>query len=178
LNIGKRAKIVFGGFVRTLKPVAAVLIILCLLLLGLQGTALAVTSSAAPAATTMTRSFDDWKAAKIRAAKAHLAKSKSLLADHKKNQIKNRVKDANIQVLESQVSQDEFNLEVSQGLSITDYLVLYLSAQPGSAKFKDAAIKLSLDETAKVLEAYLKSMRAQQEDKQTPRRSSEVDLFH
>lgn len=95
------------------------------------------------------RSFREWKAEKVKAATEKV--------DHVQAQIQTH-KGAGLRDLEQQLSQEQWNLEVAQDLSITDYLVLYLASKGSAAQLTEAARKLSPEETAQILEAYLRSL--------------------
>jgi len=113
---------------------------------------------AVPVPTSSTKSFSEWKKDKIQAATDQLTKARAPGKD---------------------VSQLEFNLDVAESLSVTDYLVLYISPQAGTSKYLEAASRLSPGETAKIMEAYLKAMQSQRDaEKQTEIRSSATDLFN
>jgi hypothetical protein len=125
------------------------------------------------AASPATKSFTDWKNEKIQTARVRLLRVNAELADFLRRDAHSRSRSA----LQAQIVQEQWNVEVAQDLSITDYLVLYLSAQHGPSKYREAAAKLSAEDTAKILEAYLKSMNvSEQDEKRLPHRSAESDL--
>ncbi len=150
-----------------------------------------VTSSAANSSTstnhalgvsgTIVKSFSEWKHEKVQAAREELIESKARAAYSVTSKVTALpgVRNTNSTADRyKEVTQKEFNLDVAEALSTTDYLVLYLSAQPGNEKFKEAASQLSHEETAKIIEAYLKALQIhQEEEKQTSRRSSTADLL-
>lgn len=125
-----------------------------LLALGLPGVSSAAAKKtlapvAAKAASSDLRSFREWKAEKVKAASEQV--------DRVHAQIQAR-KGLNNRDLEQQLSQEEWNLDVARDLSVTDYLVLYLAQKGGTAQLTEAARKLSPEETAQILEAYLRSV--------------------
>jgi hypothetical protein len=128
------------------------------------------TSFAMNASFAQTKSFADWKTEKIQVAKTQLIKANAELAALLRVDVHSNLRPG----LEAQIIQEQWNVEVAQDLSITDYLVLYLSTQRGSSKYKEAAAKLSADDTAKILEAYLKNMKVPetQDERRFPRHSS------
>jgi hypothetical protein len=107
----------------------------------------------------ITKSFSDWKHEKIRLAQNELTHSLEKLSVTK---LGKTTQVYNIKELEAQVDQDKWSLEMAQDLSSADYVVLYLSGQNNPDRFKAAAAKLSPDETAKILEAYLNAVAARQ----------------
>lgn len=50
--------------------------------------------------------------------------------------------------------QEEWNLEVAQDLSVSDYIVLYLSGQSAQNKFYQAAQQMTVAETSELIEAF------------------------
>jgi len=113
-----------------------------------------------------TKPFSEWKTDKIQLAQDQLARAKS------------RQRFDRSQDLMKEVTQLEFNLDVAQSLSVTDYVVLYLSTQTGNSKFLEAASHMSAAETAKIMEAYLKAMQSQQQAEKQSERSSSADFFN
>jgi hypothetical protein len=119
-------------------------------------------ASAAPLAkpvknTSGLKSFREWKSEKIQASLAQVDQTTRKLQDLK---TRPQVSKAAVENTEQQLAQEEWNLEIAQDLSVTDYLVLYLAQQGVSGKFNEAASKLTPDETAQVLEAYVRNMNA------------------
>jgi hypothetical protein len=104
------------------------------------------------------KSFKDWKDGKIQAAAAQVEQTKGQLSLLRLRAHGSTNLMSAVQNLEQQLSQEEWNLEVARDLSVTDYLVLYLAQQGSPAKLAEAAKQLSPEETAQVLEAYIRSM--------------------
>jgi len=100
------------------------------------------------------KSFRDWKAEKVQAATQQVDRSR-LAVKNLKAQGRGG---ASLENAQQELSQDEWNLEVAGDLSVTDYLALYLAQNSGGTKLTEAAGKLSADEIAQVLEAYIHSM--------------------
>lgn len=64
-----------------------------------------------------------------------------------------------IETLENQLHHEEYVLDVSSDLSISDYFVGYLTkVQNRKAAFKEVAGKLSLDEVTELMSAYANSV--------------------
>jgi hypothetical protein len=97
--------------------------------------------------------FKEWKSAKINSVIQQTQITKSVLL---KTRTLGPAK--NIPVLEKQLSQLNWNLEVARDLSVTDYFVLYLSQQPQADRFKLAASKLTTGEVADLMQAYAQSL--------------------
>ena len=99
------------------------------------------------------KSFQEWKTLQVETSKADLRAVKA------RAQGKAGYASA-VRSIEQQVTQERWNLEVAQDLSVTDYLVLYLAHQGAPGKLAEAAVKLTPEETAQVLEAYIRNMGA------------------
>ena len=52
------------------------------------------------------------------------------------------------------IRQEEWNLEVAQDLTVSDYIVIYLSGQSSPNKFYQAAQQMSVAETSELIEAF------------------------
>lgn len=120
------------------------------------------------------KSFGDWKDEKIQSSKEQLISSKQKL-ESLKDKLKNK-NDGLIKTLEQQISQDEWNLEVTESLSVRDYVILYLANQQGTDKFQNAAQKMGPKETAQLLEAYADVIQNQKQNEfhsKLPRASNE-----
>lgn len=99
------------------------------------------------------KSFKEWKSEKINLAlQQTLAMRNTILKSKALGTTKNT------SALEKQLSQLNWNLEVAQDLSVTDYFVLYLSLQPQKDRFKMAASKLTTLEVADLMQAYAQSL--------------------
>ncbi|MBX2996277.1 MAG: hypothetical protein KF681_15735 [Bdellovibrionaceae bacterium] len=105
------------------------------------------------------KSFREWKSEKIQASLAQVDQTTRRVQDLRLKAQSPAQKNA-LENVEQQLSQEEWNLEIAQDLTVTDYLVLYLASQNVSGKFNEAAGKLTSDETAQVLEAYVRNMNA------------------
>lgn len=103
-----------------------------------------------------TRAFRDWKSEKIKQIQLHISSGKGHLELLKQK----KGPETTVQYYEKQLAQEQWNLEVAQDLSVTDYVVLYLAQQPSKNKFQEAAGQLSAIEVAQVLEAYAQSLGA------------------
>lgn len=107
-------------------------------------------------------SFSDWKHEKVIGAKDQITDTKNKIQTMQ-NKAKG-TKDPQMMAVSQQLNQHEFNLEVAEDLGFVDYVVLYLGGQNGSGSLKEAAAKMTPEETAQILEAYLKTVQAQQFD--------------
>ncbi len=59
---------------------------------------------------------------------------------------------------DQKLQQAQFNVEIAQELTISDYFTLYVSQLKDRSSFLDAAKKLSADETADLMMAYQKQL--------------------
>lgn len=100
------------------------------------------------------RGFKDWKQEKIHEVATRVATLKNRLEALKQNRSSERM----IKEYERAISQEKWNLEVAKELSVTDYMVLYLAAQPAKNRFQAAAAQLSPSETAEIMEAYSRAL--------------------
>ena len=99
------------------------------------------------------QSFKEWKAEKINEIMNQAVTMKNMVL-----KIKATGPVKNLPPLERQLSQLNWNLEVAQDLSVTDYFILYLSQQPQADRFKLAAQKLTATEVADLMAAYAQSL--------------------
>ncbi|MBO9666588.1 MAG: hypothetical protein J7501_07205 [Bdellovibrio sp.] len=68
-------------------------------------------------------------------------------------------RDISLEGLEKQLRQEQYDLEVAQDLSVTDYFVGYLTKiQDKKSAFKEVAGKLSPEEVAELMNAYANSV--------------------
>ncbi len=95
------------------------------------------------------KGYQEWKQEKVQyamtqgiAVRAQLIKA---AAENNKKQV---------EMLERQLAQLNWNVEVARDLSVTDYFVLYLAQQPQTDRFQQAAQKMSTKEVAELIEAY------------------------
>lgn len=105
--------------------------------------------SSSLAALTTVKGFQEWKTEKIQAV--------ILQANNVRMQINKAHLDGNYKLkesLERQLQQLKWNSEVARDLTVTDYFSLYLSQQPQTDRFQQAATKLSVQEVAELMEAY------------------------
>lgn len=95
-------------------------------------------------------SFKDWKDQKIKTAELAVQKSDQLF---KKSQL---IESGTVMraTFKSQLLHDRWSLEAAKDLSVSDYLVIYLSDKKEKTKFFEAAAQLSPADMAEVLEAY------------------------
>lgn len=98
-------------------------------------------------------SFKEWKAEKINTAVQQTVNMRNLILKTKASGLSK-----NLPPLEKQLTQLNWNLDVAQDLSITDYFVLYLSQQAQKDRFKIAASKLSTAEIADLMQEYAQSL--------------------
>lgn len=104
---------------------------------------------AVPVSANAVKSYKDWKGDKIQTAlnQILLTRNQALKAQTEGNL---KLRDS----LQRQMSQLQWNLEVANDLSVTDYFVLYLSQQSQADRFYLAAQKLTASEVAELMEAY------------------------
>lgn len=99
------------------------------------------------------KGFREWKSEKIQLAMQQALNIRNMILRTKSNG-----PSKNLEALERQLTQLNWNLEVSKELSVTDYFVLYLSQQPQKDRFKMAAGKLTTAEIADLMQAYAQSL--------------------
>jgi len=104
------------------------------------------------------QSFKDWKTQKIAVAQHQIELTKAQIMAARLGPLSSNQVRTNLHNLDLELSQENWNLEVAKDLSLTDYLVLYLAHQGSSAKLVEAARKMTPEETALVLDAYIKSI--------------------
>lgn len=95
------------------------------------------------------KSFQEWKNEKIQ--------NVSTQTNNLRMQIMKAQSDRNTkqqEFLERQLQQLKWNSEVARDLSVTDYFTLYLSQQPQSDRFQQAAQKMNPIEVAELMESY------------------------
>ena len=102
---------------------------------------------------TIIQGFKEWKAEKINTVVQQTQITKNIVL-----RTKALGPAKNLLVLEKQLVQLNWNLEVANDLSVTDYFVLYLSQQPQADRFKLAASKLTTNEVADLMQAYAQSL--------------------
>ncbi len=116
------------------------------------------TEVTAPRALSQLKSFKDWKSDKVRMATQQAEQTRSQVLAMKIEGAKTPAMRMAQHSLEQQFAQEQWNVEVASDLSVTDYLALYLAQHASSRKLAEAAGKLTPDEMAQVLEAYIRSM--------------------
>lgn len=108
--------------------------------------------SVAPTASVI-KGYQEWKGEKIQYAMSQgaLLKAQIIKAQAEGNK-------KQVETLEKQQTQINWNLDVARELSVTDYFVLYLSQQPHPDRFQQAAQKMSTKEVAELIEAYANTL--------------------
>jgi hypothetical protein len=104
-------------------------------------------------ASTSIKGYREWKVDKVQVALGQTASTRTLLQKAKAEGQK-----TNVDSLERQLTQLQWNLDVAKDLSVTDYFVLYLSQLSQSDRFQQAAQKLSSSEVAELMEAYANTL--------------------
>lgn len=99
------------------------------------------------------KGFQEWKSEKIQASNIQMAVIKSQMLKHQ-----NEANRKNLDALARQLDQIKFNIEVLNDLTMTDYLILYLSQHPHPDRFQLAASKMSTREVAQLMEAYANTL--------------------
>lgn len=111
------------------------------------------------------QSFREWKTEKIQSANRQLQVTRAAVQNLRlKLTAQDQSKNMGLKALESQANQLEWNLEIAQELSVSDYLMLYLSGRKESSRYHKAASHLNTQEIAEVLEAYVKVVDARDTD--------------
>ena len=112
------------------------------------------------------KAYKEWKAEKIQQVQSKLSQIKVTLEGIKIRRAeapvlaKAKGYDSLIQRYEKDLAQEKWNLDVASDLSVTDYVVLYLSHQSSKTKFQEAASQLSVSDIAEMMEAYSESLDA------------------
>lgn len=109
------------------------------------------------------KSYADWKTEKIQSISNKILSAKNqaeTLKLKKKTDpaLSAALADSNISYYEKMAQQEQWNLEVAQELSISDYLVLYLAAQGTPNRYQEAASKLTLQDVSELMEAYVRAL--------------------
>ena len=123
------------------------------------------------------KSFAVWKQEKIVQAQFQLHQARLHLEATRKL-AKNP---SELQEASREVTQSEWEAEMASDLTVTDYAVLYLSTVNAPAKLKEAAAKLTPEDTFRLLEAYLQVLKTQRDldahalDTRLPRHSRSDD---
>ena len=99
------------------------------------------------------KGFHDWKIDKIQIAQAQTNVARNLLLKAKSEGLK-----SNIDTLDREINQLQWNLDITKDLSVADYVVLYLSHLNQGDRFQQAAAKLGTPEVAELMEAYANSL--------------------
>ena len=99
------------------------------------------------------KGFHDWKIEKIQVAQTQTTAARNLLLKAKADGLK-----SNVETLDREISQLQWNLDITKDLSVADYVVLYLSHLNQTDRFQQAAAKLSTSEVAELMEAYANSL--------------------
>ncbi len=106
-------------------------------------------SIVAATASSSLKGYHEWKNEKVQSA---VNQGASLRQQLIKAQTEGNRKQ--VEALEKQQMQLNWNIEVARDLSVTDYVVLYLSQQNHPDRFQQAAQKMSTKEVAELMEAY------------------------
>lgn len=101
------------------------------------------------------KSFHDWKNEKIQAVSIQILQTQ---LEAKKLKADPNSKPSQLLANKKQSDQLNWNMQVAQELSVTDYCVLYLSQQTQAKRFEIAASKLSTEEVAELMRAYAESL--------------------
>ncbi len=99
------------------------------------------------------KGFREWKIDKIQIAQAQTNNTRNLLLKAKADGLK-----SNVETLEREINQLQWNLDITKDLSVADYVVLYLSHLNQSDRFQQAATKLSTAEVAELMEVCVNSL--------------------
>lgn len=125
---------------------------------------------------TTVKSYREWKAQRVHAATSEINSLKAQMTSAQMMGHK-----AQVENLQKELSQQQWNLDVAKELSVTDYFVIYLSQVPETDRFKQAAAKMSLNEIEEMMKAYSEAVGAQtppdpvsQSNKFLPTQASEV----
>lgn len=114
-----------------------------------------IAGAAEPTQVPQLKGYKEWKAEKLQIVINRITATKALVTKAKAEaNIKNS------QAFERQLSQENWNLEIANDLSVTDYFVLYLTQQNQPDRFLKAASKLTATEVAELMEAYSKTLAA------------------
>lgn len=112
------------------------------------------------------KTFRDWKQEKIQLINQRMSQSKIQLEALKGRKMaetkagRTSSYDGLIQHYEKEIGQEQWNLEVAQDLSVTEYIALYLSGHTSKTRFQEAATHLNASEVAELIEAYSEALDA------------------
>lgn len=135
--------------------------------------ALAMTSFAASA---KIKSFKEWKLERISEARNQSKEAKNQLKDISAEDpalIQNNSENKGIA---EDSNQRQWSIEAAKELTVTDYLVLYLSNQSSTKKYKEAAHHLGSDEIAEIMEAYARSVNSDVSSTNSSKSSSPLPI--
>ncbi|HWU44632.1 MAG TPA: hypothetical protein VN132_14370, partial [Bdellovibrio sp.] len=130
---------------------------------------------AAPAAVSHVKSYREWKRELVQDAQSkvnslktqiearRLGRTSAVGMDPNLNHVKGLeatfVHDATLDKLEKDLRAEQYDLDVANDLTVTDYFVGYLTkVQDKKAAFQEVAGKLSADEVAELMTAYANSV--------------------
>ena len=130
-------------------------------------TSAAIGSPVAPLETAKVKSYREWKSEKVQEAltrvtatktQIEMAKSKDPNLAHHKGGLEAK-SGVDMELLESQLEEDQSSLDMAKDLSVTDYFVGYLTKlQDKKAAFNEVAGKLTAEEVAELMSAYANSV--------------------
>jgi hypothetical protein len=141
-------------------PIKAIWITITLLFFGVR-----VFSAEAPVAP-KAKSYREWKSEKVQEAISRVTQTKTQIevAKSKDPNLVRRTKTearsgVDLEKLESQLQEDQSDLDMAKDLSVTDYFVGYLTkVQNKKAAFTEVAGKLTAEEVAELMSAYANSV--------------------
>lgn len=123
-------------------------------------TAVMVTAPVAPAAapTPSPMTFKEWKAAKIQHSKTRV---RALHAQFVEQKAVNP-RSPRLPLIQQDLAQEHWNLEIAQDLTTRDYLYLYVKGQDVRPRLGEIAARLSPEEVNLFLESYFQLMERSQ----------------
>ncbi len=125
-----------------------------LLLAALLTTNTSMTSAHAEINSSGISGFQGWKSARVEEARKNLDKLQADL------QAPMKAPPSKFGRGDQKLQQAQFNVEIAQELTISDYFTLYVSQLKDRSSFLDAAKKLTAEETADLMMAYQKQLSA------------------
>ena len=104
------------------------------------------------------KNFSEWKSEKVNSINSKITAIKSKIDTESQKKKTAHQDNSNVDYYRRLLEQEQWNLEIANDLSVTDYLVLYVATQPSKNKFKEAATSLKSSEIADIIESYVTNM--------------------
>lgn len=133
-----------------------------------QAKAVVATTPAPVASAVLT--FTEWKNGKIAASQMRL---RQLQVQYKEQRTQNP-RSPRLPLIQQDLAQEQWNLEVAQDLSARDYLHLYVKDQDSRQRLPEIAARLSPEEVSLMLESYFQLIESSHQSQQSPAKRSRL----